>query len=273
MTSITTNVAANAVAYYVNQNTISQNTYLSQLSSGSRVVNAATDPAATAIGTKLQSDANVLAQAATNATNMQSVLQTADGALSQIANILTQLKSLASEALSGTQDTDALTDLDKEFSQLISEIDNITTATTFNGTALIDGTFSASVLVGTTSSNTISVDLSSVSVMSSALGISSDGLTTTSAATSALSDIASALNDVAQYRAIVGAYTAQFQYSESVVQIAQQNITAAKSALTDSDTSATETAFNNAQVLTEAGIAALTKAQQIPQDLLRLLQS
>ena len=273
MTSIKTNVAANSVILFVNRNTQAQNDLLTQLSSGSRVVNSATDPAGVAIGAKLTSDATVLFQAATNATNIQSALKTADGSLSQIADILTQLKSLASEALSGTQDSNSLTNIQLEYTQLVNEIGKITASTSFNGKALIDGTYSGvSVLVGTTSANAISINLSSVSLGStftSTLG----SVSSTTLANSALALLTTAINSVAGDRAKVGSYTAQFQYSESVASTAQQNTSAAASTITDADTSTVETNYNNASVLTQAGIAALTKAQTIPQDLLRLLQA
>jgi flagellin len=274
MASIVTNAAANQVILYVNRNTTKQNDLLAELSSGSRVVNAATDPASTATGTKLQSDANVLTQAASNAANMQSVLQTADGALAQISDILTQMKTLASQALSGSADSSTLTNIDTEYQKLLAEITSITTSTKFNGTALIDGSFSASVLVGTSSGDTITVDLSSVNTaIAAGLSISTSSVSSTTNATSALGLLATAINTIAKDRATVGAYTAQFGYSEKVISVAQQNITAAKSTITDADVSQTETDYNNASVLTQAGIAALTKAQTIPQDLLRLLQA
>ena len=273
MTSILNNVAANASVLYVNRSTAKQSEYLSELSSGLRTVNAATDPAATAIGTALNSDAAVLTQATTNATNIQSVLNTADGSLAQIADILTQLKSLTTEAQSGTQTSSSLTNLDTEYQQLAGEIANITTNTNFNGTALLDGTYSATtVQVGTTSSDTITINLSAINFSSTFTSTLGD-VSSTSDAASALTVLSSAINTVAGNRALVGAYTAQFQYTESVSSTQQTNIAAASSNYTDADPAQTETNYNNASTLTQAGIAALTQAQTIPQDLLRLLQA
>jgi flagellin len=273
MTSIKNNLAANNTIFYINQNTKKQSGLLKQLSSGSRVVDSSTDPAGVAIGAKLNSDAKVLKQAATNATNIQSALNIADGALSQIADIITQLKSLASGALSGTQDEQSLTNIQTEYTLLVDEIKKISVSTTFNGKSLIDGSYSnVSVLIGTTSADTITINLSSVnlgSTFTSTLG----AVSTTALATSALVGLTSAINTLAGNRARVGSYNAQFQYSEAVASVAETNTTAAASTITDADAAQVQTEYNNASTLSQAGIAALIKAQSIPADLLRLLQA
>lgn len=279
MTSIVNNIAANTDVLYVNRNIKRQNDYLAQLSSGQRTVNAATDPGALATATILNSDAKVLSVGATNAANIQAVFNTADGSLSQIADILTQLKSLATEALSGTQTSSALTNLNTEFTKLVEQIANISDSTKFNGTALIDGSFGSSgseikVQVGVTSTDVLKIDLSSVDVTSgNFVSGTLVGVDTTDNAKTSLDNLTNALNDVAGFRALVGSYTAQAGYSENVASTSQTNISAAASNYTDADTSQVETEYNNASTLTQAGIAALTKAQTIPQALLRLLQA
>jgi flagellin len=277
MTSLVTNNAANQTLFYINQNTSSQNNLLAELSSGSRVVSAATDPASLAIGTLLKANEAALSQGATNAANGQSVLQTADGALSQISSVLQQALSLVTQSLSGSVDNTSRGDINTEFQKLLGEVSNITTSTLFNGTALIDGSYNQNYLVGTgaAASDTIAVDLSTVntSLTSLAIPTATTKVDTQANATTALGLINTAIQTVATDRATVGAYQAQLQYSQSVVQSTNDNLTAAQSSITDADTSQTETDYNNVSVLTQAGIAALTKANQIPQEILKFLQN
>ncbi len=270
MTSIVNNSAANEAVLYINQNTANQNNLLAELSSGSRVVNAATDPASLAIGTHLQSDIAVLTQAATNAANAQSVLQTADGGLSQVANILQQMKSLAAEAVSGAVDSASVGDIGTAYTQLAAELTQIGTSTSFNGTSLLDGSFSQDFLIGTDSTTDV-VTVALTTDVTSLTSIS-DTITDAASAETAMTDIAADIDTIATARATVGAYTSQFTYQQSVDSTAATNLTAAKSNMTDADVSQVESDYNNASVLTQAGIAALTDANQIPQDLLRLVR-
>ena len=275
MPAITTNTAANTALLYVNQNTNLQNDYLAQLSSGSRVQKASDDPSSLAIGTKLQGDVTALSQAATNAANGQSVLNTADGGLEQISDILQRMKALATQSLSGAVDDSSRSDIDAEYQQLLDEIDSIASQTRFNGTNLIDGTSDyatgVTYMLGTDSTDTITVTLNSAKA--SDLGVTGTAVDTSDDATSALTAINSAIDTISTDRATVGAYSSRFEFRASVINTAQENAQAAQSSFMDADEAQVETEYNNTSVLTEAGIAALQKANEIPQQLLRLLQS
>src|SRR5215510_6660169 len=166
MPAISTNTAANAAVRYLNINSSQETSALSKLSSGSRIVAASDDAAGLAISTRISSDITTLQQAATNAAQATSILQTADGGASNISDILARMKSLASESASGTTVDTSRPYIQSEFSQLISEIDSIASGTRYSGQSLLDGSsvFSSgvSVLVGSQASDTINIQLSTL---------------------------------------------------------------------------------------------------------------
>lgn len=272
MPVITTNVTANTTLRYVNINTGVQSRYLAQLSSGSRVQKSSDDASSLAIGTKIRSDAATYAQTAISAANAQSVLNTADGGLAQVSDILARLKALATQSQSGSVDTTAQANIDKEFQDLLTELDSISAAVTFNGTKLLDGSYSGTFLLGLASSDTITAAISTA-VTASGLGLNSQVVTSTSAASSAASLIDTAINTVSGLRAQVGADSSRVAFRTNVINVSQENATAAASTLLDADVASVQSLYTSAEVLTEAGIAALQKANAIPQQLLNLLKS
>lgn len=173
MPVISTNTAANTAVRYLNINSQEQSNSLSKLASGSRITRASDDAAGLAIASRISSDITTLEQAATNASHGIAVLQTADGGASNIGDILQRMKSLASQAASGTVTDTERAYIQAEFSQLIEEIDGTATSTRYNGQSLLDGTseFNAgiTVMVGSDATDTISVAISELT--SGALGL------------------------------------------------------------------------------------------------------
>ena len=189
MPVISTNLAANSAVRYLNINSTDQTASLSKLASGSRITQASDDAAGLAISTKISSDVTALTQAATNASHGVSVLQTADGGASNISDILQRMKSLASQAASGTVTDTERAYIDAEFSQLNEEIDGIATSTRYNGQSLLDGTsqFSntgISVVVGSDASDTINVSLATLTTEGLSLYASTSAVLTGDSATS-----------------------------------------------------------------------------------------
>ncbi|MEA4839136.1 MAG: flagellin, partial [Rhodospirillaceae bacterium] len=176
MPVISTNNAANAALNYLNQNSAKATNLLSQLASGSRIVNASDDAAGLAIGTQLKASVAVYQQASVNVRQGSSILQAADGALAQIGNVLERMLALSAQSASG-QVTDAqrTADIQTEFAALQTEIDSIIKSTTYAGTQLL-GTGTAALLtstdflVGTKSDHVLTVSLGDVntSVLGSA---------------------------------------------------------------------------------------------------------
>jgi flagellin len=282
MPAISTNVTANSANYYLNLNTAAESQALEEISSGSKITSAASDASGLAISTNMNSDAAVLEQASTNVTNGESVLNTADGALSNISDVLTRMKALAAEAQSGSSDASSLADIQTEFSALATEVANISTQTTFNGQSLLsttnsDGTTSAftsssgaSFLVGTDASDTITIQLSDLSAMATAL--SSLDVSTASGASAAMTALTTDIQSISTDRASVGAQLEQLQYTGDTISTSITNLQSASSAITDVDLSAEQTTYTNESTLTSAAVSALTEANQMQSELLKVLQ-
>ncbi|MTJ80958.1 MAG: flagellin [Telmatospirillum sp.] len=274
MPVISTNNAANAALNYLNQNSSKETNYLSQLASGSRIVQASDDAAGLAIGTQLTANVVVYQQDQINVTQGTAILQSTDGALAQISNVLQRMMALATQAASGqVTNSQRSQDINTEYSQLKSEITSIVTSTTYAGQALLTGSFLSNVkfLVGTLSTNFISLSLATGSV-GGLLGANSTG-STAATALQAMAKVSSAINTITKDRALVGAYESQFNFSGQDISTNIQNISAAASVIMDADVAQVKSSLSAADVKTQASVAALTQAAQLPQELLKLLQS
>ncbi|MDR3440768.1 flagellin [Telmatospirillum sp.] len=278
MPVISTNNAANAALNYLNLNSSKETNYLSQLASGSRIVQASDDAAGLAIGTQLNANVAVYQQDQVNVTQGTSILQSTDGALAQISNVLQRMMSLATQAASGqVTNSQRSQDVNTEYVQLRSEISSIVDSTTYAGQALLTGSFLSNVkfLVGTLSSNFISLSLATVSAGGLNIGSGQSGSTVSTAALAlqSMTAVSSAINVITKDRALVGAYESQFNFSGQDISANVQNITAAASVIMDADVASVKSSLSSADVKTQASVAALTQAAQLPQELLKLLQS
>ena len=139
MPVISTNIAATIAVRYLNQSSSRLSDSISKLSSGSRISQASDDPAGLAIATGMSSDLSSLEQASVNASNSLALLQTADGGAASVSEILERMKSLASQAASGTVTDDERSYIQTEFAALMEEIDSISESTRYNGVSLLDG--------------------------------------------------------------------------------------------------------------------------------------
>ena len=275
MPVISTNNAANAALNYLNINSSSETESISQLASGSRIVKASDDAAGLAIGTQLQAAANIFTQDETNVTQGQSILQSADGALAQISNVLQRMQALAAEASSG-QVTSAQRsqDINTEYQQLRTEIGSIATSTTYGGQALLTGSFLSNVkfLVGTKSAYTLTISVSKVSA-NSLISSSGSSIATQANALKALNVLGSALNTIFKDRAKVGAYESMFNFSAQDISTNHLNTQAAASSVLDADVASVKSTLASQDVKTQSAIAALTQATQLPMELLKLIQA
>ncbi|WP_419904585.1 flagellin [Kiloniella sp.] len=247
-----------------------------KIASGSRIQKASDDAAGLAIGTKIESDVTTLQQAATNASNGASILQAADGGLSNISDILQRMKQLSTQALSGAVTDDERAFIDAEFQELIEEIDGIATGTRFNGQSLLDGStdFVAGTgvdfMVGSDVTDTITVEIADVDA--TALGVNALDVTDTTNATAASTAIDTAIATVSQTRAEVGAQISRFEFRGDSIATQTENLDAAQSSIMDADIAYEQAKLSSAEVLTEASIAALAKANQTPESLLQLIR-
>lgn len=279
MPVISTNTAANTAVRYLNSNSDDQSSSLGKLASGSRINRASDDAAGLAISTKLQSDIAALDQAATNASHAIAVLQIADGAASNISDILERMKTLASESSSSTMGTTERTYIDAEYQALIDEIDGIGASTRYNGLSLLDSdattTFtSGNVMVGSSSSDTIALTMVDLTTGTGGLlsGLATTDVTSTTNAGTALTALDAAINAVSNARAGFGAAMSRFEFRADSIATQNENLEAANSAIADVDIAAEQAKLSSAEVKTQAAVAAAAQANQMPQELLKLLQ-
>jgi len=278
MPVVATNTAANSALRFLNFNSAQSTASVGKLASGSRIVKASDDAAGLAIAARLNADITSLKQAGTNAAQGASVLQVADGGLSRIGDVLQRMKALAASSLSGVPTDTERAFIDAEYQELLSEIDGIANTTRFNGESLLDGTAATttqSYFVGTEAGDNIDVafdGLSSVADYQAAtLGVSTD-VTTAANASTALGEIDTAIDRISEARANVGAIVSRFEFRGQQIATSIENIDAAKSSITDVDLAAEQSRLVSTQVLVQAGVSALSQANQIPQTLLRVLQ-
>lgn len=281
MPVVATNTSANTALNYLNRNSEDQSRSLAKLSSGSRIVSASDDAAGLAVASRIQADLSAMEQGARNVLQARSVLQTADGALSNIGDILQRMKSLAAQSISGSVTNTERGFIDAEFLQLRGEIDATVASTTFNGDGLIDGGYTAvigSFLVGPDTTNDIlQADLSTVVGTTAGLGIaavsvstSGGGGATDAQVTAGLID--AAIDTISGHRSTVGSLISRFEFRGDYLANAIENLDAAKSSIMDVDIAAEQSNLVSKQVLTETSIAALAQANQMKQSLLSLVR-
>jgi len=242
---------------------------LERLSSGYRINRAGDDAAGLAISEKLRSNTRALEQAGRNASDGISLLQTAEGAMSEISNMLVRMKELAEQASTGTVGTSERGYLNTEFVALRTEISRIADTTKFNDTALLNGTLNKSIQVGITSTESISISISDVDA--AALSLASD-ITTATHAQSALTTTSTAVGTIAGRRASLGALQNRFESITSSIQNQVENLSSAESRIRDVDIASETANMTKYSILLQAGVAVLAQANQAPQVALSLLK-
>ncbi len=275
MPVIATNTAANSALRYLNLNSDTESSITSKLASGSRITKASDDASGLAIGTRIQSDVTVLGQAATNASQATAILQTADGGLARISDILQRMKALATQSYSGSVTDSERTYIQSEYDELMDEIDGIAQSTRYNGVSLLDGTgvYSTGVdfMVGTSTSDVITVTIDDVDA--TALGINASSVSSSTNASAAVTLLDTAISTISSARASVGASMSRFDFRSQTIATSEENLSAAQSAVMDADVASEKSKLASADVKAQAAIAALTQANSMPQNLLSLLKS
>jgi flagellin len=274
MPVISTNIAANSALNFLNLNSSQESEKISQLASGNRIVKASDDAAGLAIGTQLDANVTVFTEDNVNVVQGSSILQSTDGALAQISNVLQRMMALATEGASGqVTGTQRVQDINTEYQQLKLEIGSIVKSTTYAGQSLLTGSFLSHVkfLIGTQSTDFISVSLHTVSA-TGLLGATGSTVSTALTSLHAIAAVNSAINAITRDRALVGAYESQFNFSSQDIQANVENISSAASVIMDADVAQVKSSLSANDVKTQAAIAALSQASQLPQELLHLLQ-
>ncbi len=265
----------------VNQSGLNKN--LEKLSSGYRINRAGDDAAGLAISESMRSQINGLNQATKNAQDAVGLIQTAEGALTEVHSMLQRLTTLASQSANGTYNTVARGNLQQEVDQLLEEINRIANNTDFNGIKPLaaEGKNAGKMTFQIGPSKAEFVTMNSKDMTTSSLGknvISGKFLkdievsgNTTNAGNSAISVINAVINEVSTYRATLGAMQNRLEHTINNLKVTSENITAAESRIRDTDMADEITAFTKNNILLQASQSMLAQSNSVPQSILSLL--
>ncbi|MBD8537831.1 flagellin [Frigoribacterium sp. CFBP 8751] len=284
---INTNLAANNTYRNLNatQNDLSKS--LEKLSSGLRINRAADDAAGLAISEGLRSQVGGLTVAARNAQDGISVVQTAEGGLTEVHSILQRVRDLAVQSGNDSNNADARKAIQTEVASLGKELDRISGSTNFNGINLLDSDKSLTFQVGagsTAANDQIDVKLTDIAAVATVVkGIAAQAADPTGAATAAglgsagdalkaIDAIDTQIKNVSTARSELGAVQNRFEHSIASTNVAKENLTAAQSRIRDVDMAEEMVKYTRSNVLSQAGTAMLAQANQSTQGVLSLLR-
>ncbi len=251
---------------------------LERLSSGYRINKAGDDAAGLAISEKLRAKVRGLIQSQRNASDGISLVQTAEGGLNEIQNILVRLRELGVQAASDTIGPQERRYLDEEYQLLKEELDRIANATEFNGTVLLDGTGGTmDFQVNTGGQNLLGVDRISFDAFKADVNLDKLGLeeltiSNKQDAQRSLTRIDGAIENVSSIRGELGAVENRLQSTIKNLSVSIENIKAAESRIKDVDIAEETSELTKNSILVQAGTAVLAQANSIPKMALQLLQ-
>ncbi len=276
---VNTNVASLNAQRHLYNTTNNFQKSMERLSSGMRINRSGDDAAGLAISESLKSDIRALQQASRNAADGISLVQTAEGSLDEVNNILLRLRELAEQAATETLGAEERGYLDGEFQELLAEIDRISTTAEFNGIKLLDGsvtTLNVQVGIGTdTTTSSVPIDLSqpmSASDLNLTAGTINITGTNGNAARIAIGLITDATGIVSSVRAGFGAAQNRFETSVRNIGMTAENLSAANSRIRDVDVALETSNMTSLQILQQAGVSILSQANMTSQLALNLLQ-
>lgn len=259
-----------------NNSAVSKN--LEKLSSGYKINRAGDDAAGLAISEKMRAQITGLETAQKNANDGISLVQTAEGALTEVHSMLNRMVELADQSANGTYDDDTdRENLQKEVKSLTDEIDRISKGTNFNGINLLNGSLAGSGLtlqIGDTADdfNKLTVSIANMSAASLGIDTSKIDISTQTGAAAAISLIKKAINTVSMTRGDLGATQNRLEHTINNLGVTTENITAAESRIRDVDMAKEMMTFTKNSVLQQSAQAMLAQANQQPQSVLQLLQ-
>lgn len=250
------------------------NRSMERLSSGFRINRASDDAAGLAKSERLRADIRGLNQAVRNAQDGVSFVQTAEGALDEVTSILQRINELAVSA-ANTATGDGAAE-QAEVTQLLAQIDNIGSATSFAGNPVF-GVTSVSFQIGATSTDLISITTSTLSSASLSDGVGSavdlSTIDLANAASAAIDTVRSAIDEINSYRADLGATQNRLEHTIANLNVTTENLQSSESRIRDLDIAAEMVQFTRHQIMVQAGTAMLAQANLVPQTVLQLLRS
>jgi len=257
----------------LNVTTASQSKSTEKLSSGYKINRAADDAAGLAISEKMRRQVRGLTQASANAQDGISAVQTAEGALAEVHDMLQRMNELAIKASNGTNTSDDRAYIDSEVQALKTEIDRVATTTTFNEQNLLDGNFNADLQVGAENAAAQRINVSISGMDTSSLKIDAIAVSGASAgdAEKAIDSIKAALATVSEQRSDLGAIQNRLEHTIKNLDNVVENTTSAESQIRDTDMATEMVKYSNNNILAQAGTAMLAQANQSNQNVLSLL--
>jgi len=267
-------IQTNVEAFDAHRNLVNTSNQLAssmeKLSSGYRINRAADDAAGLAISEKLQSEIGGLDQAQRNAQDAVSLVQTAEGAMSEVTSMLQRVRDLAVEFNNGTLSATDKAAVTAEVAQLCAEVARIGNDTSFNGIALLTGGASITFQVGANDGETINVNATQLFGSGSTFKV--DSAVFNFGTTVTLASIDAAIQNVSDARANFGAVQNRLEHTLNNLSNYEENLTASESSIKDVDMASEMVNFTKLQVLQQAGTSMLAQANQEPQSILSLLR-
>ena len=285
MAVVNTNISASIAQSALMKNDRALGKAMEQLSTGSRINSAADDAAGLAISTRMTSQINGLNVGIKNANDGISMINTAEGALVEVTNMLQRMRELALEASNGTTDVKDRTYMNKEYAALLAEIERVATKTEWNGRTILDNTANGSssgaveFQIGVDTGTTLEVDFGDITQSSGTmLSLASSTISAASTVSAQLvssgviTKIDSAIDAINLQRATFGAASNRLTHTVDNLTNVVVNAESTRSTITDTDYAAATADLAKSQIIAQAGTAMLAQANQMPQTVLALLQ-
>lgn len=279
--TVRTNVGALSAIKTLNGTQNSLTKSLGRVSTGSRINSAADDAAGLSVSSRMKSDNVSLKAAMRNTNDGISLIQTAEGGLTEIYNILTRMRELTVQASNDTYSSADRNQIKIEFDQLRTEISRITSDANFNRISVLSSSSTLNFQIGINNStnNQFSIAMSTIGTTIQGLGISAGianihatNLTASVAAMrNTITLIDTALSSVNNKRARLGAFQNRLESALNTASNYSQNLSAAASQISDVDYASESADLTKFQIMQQAGVAALGQAKAIPQSILSLL--
>lgn len=248
---------------------------MEKLSSGFRINRAADDAAGLSISEKMRSQIKALNQSSRNAQDGVSLVQTAEGAMTEISDMLTRAKELMTEAANGTYNSTDIKAITKEYKELQAAIDDIAEKTTFNGIKMLDGTNVSGVSIQYGGKDGDSLTIDAVNVKSATLGLTATpdtAITTNAQAATELNLIDTAIEKVNEARSDFGAKQNRLEHTQRNLDATAENLQSAESRIRDVDMAKEMSEYTKNNILSQAATSMLAQANQQPQNVLSLLR-
>lgn len=278
---VNTNMNALTAHNAMTKNTALAGNSMEKISSGLRITKAGDDAAGLAISEKMRSQIRGLDQANRNVQDGMSLIQTAEGGMEEVTNILQRMRELTTQVANETNELTERAKIGEELNQLQEEITRIANSTQFNGKDLLNGT-NATIGIqagaNTGANQTITIDLTDITTdvdltaEITALTGAADIAAGTTAATTLLTAIDAAIENVNEGRATLGAQQNRLEYTSNNLTTSSENLTAAESRIRDVDVAKEMVNLSKLNILSQASQAMVSQANQQPQGVLQLLR-